>query len=380
MDAAELVRPSSVDGGRAAGQRETAEGVGPVELEVRPIAEAVLETLSRSVAVSTNKAYHKAWSEWLVFCRIRKENPVMVGGHSEQSRGDEERLLHFCVYLADTLARAAGTVKNKLMGIRHVHVINGVGDPLVGKTRVWLLFRALKKAKKLIRRFPVTVRMLEIILEDLDLREKDDVVRWTAICCGFLFLLRGGEYMAHDGVGFDMSKVLRGADVTFWKDGVIAADYHEAEEISIRIRSAKADIFNAGTSRNHFKSGGDICIVKMMIALRDAFPERFDEESEEPLFRMKNGDPLFRSEVQGLIQMAAEKAGVDKTRYAVHSLRIGGACALLHAGFSIEIIQRWGRWASNAFQAYLWESSDDARGVAAKMIASRGALTVTRQC
>ena len=52
---------------------------------------------------------------------------------------------------------------------------------------------------------------------------------------------------------------------------------------------------------------------------------------------------------------------------------------MLHAGVSVELIQRWGRWASSAFQAYLWESADDARGIAAKMIASRGSLTVTRQ-
>ena len=52
--------------------------------------------------------------------------------------------------------------------------------------------------------------------------------------------------------------VLRGVDVTFWKDGEVVNDYHLADEISIRIRSAKADIFNAGTSRNHFRSGTDI--------------------------------------------------------------------------------------------------------------------------
>ena len=60
-----------------------------------------------------------------------------------------------------------------------------------------------------------------------------------------------------------------------------------------------------------------------------------EEESEEPIFRMKDGGPLFRSEVLGLLQLAADKNGVDKKRYAVHSFRIGGACALLHAGFSI---------------------------------------------
>ena len=55
-----------------------------------------------------------------------------------------------------------------------------------------------------------------------------------------------------------MAKVLRGADVTFWKDGQVTSNFWEADGVSIRIRSAKADIFNAGASRSHFRSGADI--------------------------------------------------------------------------------------------------------------------------
>lgn len=198
-------------------------------------------------------------------------------------------------------------------------------------------------------------------------------MRWTAVVAGFLFFLREGFYLAQDGLGFGLPEAFRGSDVVFWKEGKVAADYHEAGDVSIRIKSAKADICNAGTSRNHYLGGSDICVVNMMISVRGAFPERFADESEEPVFRLSDGEDFYCSEVQALLQLAAEGVGVDRTRYAVHSLRIGGACALLHAGFSIELVQRWGRRASNAVQAYLWES-------ARRMVASRGSLTVTRQC
>ena len=89
--------------------------------------------------------------------------------------------------------------------------------------------------------------------------------------------------------------------MVFWKDGKVAADYLEAEEVSIRIRSAKADIYNAGTSRNHYRTGSDMCVVHIMIALRDASPKRSTEESEEPLFRLSDGEPLYRSEIQALL-------------------------------------------------------------------------------
>ena len=70
--------------------------------------------------------------------------------------------------------------------------------------------------------------------------------------------------------------------------------------------------------------------TRFLIALRDAYPERFEPpEAEEPLFRLADG-PLYRSEVQAILQLAAEEVGVDRTRYAVRSLRIGGACAFCH--------------------------------------------------
>ena len=118
----------------------------------------------------------------------------------------------------------------------------------------------------------------------------------------------------------------------------------------------------------------------MLAKLQQRLPQRYQggDEAELPLFRKVDGSPLFRSEVQEVIQGAAATANVPKERIATHSLRIGGASALLHAGFSVALIQRWGRWASDAFQSYLWESSEDARGVAAKMTSDKTTLTVTR--
>jgi hypothetical protein len=262
-------------------------------------------------------------------------------------------------------------VKNKLMGIRHVHVVNGMEGPLVGKPRIGLLLRSLKKLHRELRRYPVTVVMLLDIHDRLDLDDFDQLLLWTALYVRFPFLLRGGEYLCHDGADWDWPKIVRGADIKFWALGKHTLGGVNAEEVSLAIRSAKADIFNAGRSRNHFRSGSPICVVDMLAKLQQKCPQRFQggEEPELPLFRKADGSPLFRSEVQEAIQEAATRCGVPKERIATHFLRIGGASAL---------IQKFGRWASNAFQAYLWESSEDARGVAAKMAADRTSLTVTR--
>ena len=48
--------------------------------------------------------------------------------------------------------------------------------------------------------------------------------------------------------------------------------------------------------------------------------------------------------------------GIPESEVGVHSLRSGGASALNHAsGGNKAFVQRLGRWASEAFQGYIWE-------------------------
>ena len=234
-----LIRPPQGDNG----PKTLPRGARAV-LSIPDLRSALVDKLSQSIAKSTNRTYAVAWDDWIVFCRVREENTLLVEGSGPQGREDEERLLLFCTHLASTLSRAAGTVKNKLMGIRHVHVVNGMGDPLVGKPRIWLLLRSLKKLHKVLRRYPVTVVMLLDIYDRLDLEDFDQLVLWTALCVGFLFLLRGGEYLCHDGADWDWPKIVRGADIKFWFQGRHTLGGFGAEEVSLAIRSAKADIFN----------------------------------------------------------------------------------------------------------------------------------------
>ena len=71
--------------------------------------------------------------------------------------------------------------------------------------------------------------------------------------------------------------------------------------------------------------------------------------------------------VETWLSMAALAEGVSPDRMGSHSLRIGGASALYHATDNIEIVKRFGRWASGAFHGYLWDSDEQGWGVAEKM-------------
>ena len=51
-----------------------------------------------------------------------------------------------------------------------------------------------------------------------------------------------------------------------------------------------------------------------------------------------------------------------------------GATALYHARPEVELIQRFGRWQSSAFQLYLWEAHETAKGLSTAMASDRTVL------
>ena len=82
--------------------------------------------------------------------------------------------------------------------------------------------------------------------------------------------------------------------------------------------------------------------------------------------------------MQRWLERAALAEGYPPAKFGSHSLRIDGATALLHAGYDVAMIKRMGRWASDAFEAYLWEADTDARDVARRMADDNSTLMVTR--
>ena len=60
-------------------------------------------------------------------------------------------------------------------------------------------------------------------------------------------------------------------------------------------------------------------------------------------------------------------AGGRAEDYALHSLRIGGATHLSARGATSEVLQREGRWASDAYKTYVRSHGEDAGWVASVM-------------
>ena len=130
---------------------------------------------------------------------------------------------------------------------------------------------------------------------------------WFALCTGWFFLMRVGEYAWSNG--WDYDKVLTGADVQARVNGCVTANMREADEMVIWFKASKVDQLKAGEARNHYRTGdaSDLCPVRALEMLQHHFPERFTVERHLPLCRRADGSPLKREHIQEVLEQAAQR-------------------------------------------------------------------------
>ena len=214
----------------------------------------------------------------------------------------------------------------------------------------------------------------------------------TAILFGFFFLCRAGEYLRSGKP--DYAKILRGADVGFrWEDGEDEVErrvrFSEGREergrpdrVDVQFRKTKTDQQAFGCVRTHYRIDGQgrrLCVVRALHELRMTMPARFGDGAEAnlPLFRWSEGGMVAREHVQLVLEEAARAVGLPPARFRSHSLRIGGASAMLHVTGQFDLVKRFGRWTSDAVHGYLHDSAQQAKGFAALMAADVSAVHYT---
>ena len=97
-------------------------------------------------------------------------------------------------------------------------------------------------------------------------------------------------------------------------------------------------------------------LARMM--LTDFVP--VSEHAATPLFRAGTA-AVTTTMMRGLVKAVVVAVGGNPSEYGAHSLRIGGATALLAAGIQPASIQVMGRWDSDVYQVYCRWSSAAAR-------------------
>ncbi len=98
------------------------------------------------------------------------------------------------------------------------------------------------------------------------------------------------------------------------------------------------------------------------------------ENDEAFLFTMSDGRVLDKAVLTKLLREAALRMGMNPDDMDTHSLRAGGCSAMHDAGLPDYIIQRRGRWISNCWKLYCWQSRSRDDGLANAMAGASSSL------
>lgn len=340
--------------------------------------------LTASVHRNTRGTYASAvkpWFRWRISGRLS-----VYMCDSDNLRTKQDAMLDFYAHHALTVGYSPGWLHVQVYAIRHYHLLADIDVDL----RIMLRLTLAKKGWKRLhgseqRKIAVTVEILVELLDNcgLNLTTWDDLILVTAISTAFHFLLRSSEYL-RKGASPDPEKCLRVEHIVCPINGEdeSAPQGVLCTEVVMFMPGAKNDWMGQGTSANIYadEDGHPLCVVKLFNLMRSAKPSHLSTgNSGTHVFTLTSGKVLHRDKVEAKLRQAAQQLHVPAAMVSTHSLRAGGATAMWAAGYSVEEIQRRGRWASQCFRIYIWEGRERAEGVGSRMLKAKVSMFATMQ-
>ena len=361
--------------GLASGKRKEPEFT--VELENR-VWKQVEEGVRGGKTPSTIKNYTRFVDQWMYVCGKKGWSPFVDGLDPREA---EYRTLFYLGYEREVHGLKAGTLRQKLSGLRWHHISNLRGNPYTDMTGVIEWLSNMEKVDGPSQpKIPVPIALLKLVA--LLIREHkppDGECLIAGLLTGFMFLARSIEYLADDQGVFDPNRSTTWGDVAvsyYPKDGGdrlgaklldLIDMVKRLDQIVVVITLTLFSQKNAmeTCTRSVVSSGDeDTCVVRALAKHLEVVVSRTDGEAPDPgtaIFTKADGSVLRRSEVSKVLKEAAMAAGVPKAKVASHSLRRGGASAYIAAGASESATRRHGRWTSEAYEAYVFPHADTLR-------------------
>lgn len=275
----------------------------------------------------------------------------------------EKQLCRFVAYLREEGLRYQ-TVKTYLAAVRHMQISHEMGDPKIGSmARLELVVRGMKREQAGLptrARLPITPEILNRIQQHWKGRweEWDVVMLWAAMTLCFYGFLRAGEVVVPSDTGFDPAQHL-----TY--DDIAVDSKQQPSFITVNIKQSKTDPFRKGVTIVVGRAVGPLCpLVAVLTYMAIRRP------GQGPLFRFSDGRPLTRERFVAKVREVLQQIGIDQTKYAGHSFRIGAATTAAKKGIQDSLIKTLGRWESVAYQLYVRTPREQLVAVAATLSGS----------
>ena len=224
-----------------------------------------------------------------------------------------------------------------------------------------MLLSSLTKACRIINdrvtvRLPIYKGLLEVILFELECIFKDqsylELLVKTIFIIGYYGLLRIGEMAneKHIKGKAQPSHAIQALNVYIGENKrkillvLYTSKTHGKESLPQKIKITES----SEGKRQDIKHFCPFNMLSTYIKYRDN-PCSVDEQ----LFIFRGGEPVRPEHIRGVLRTCLENIGLNPRVYPVHCLRAGRASDLIKLGFTVEQVQRLGRWKSNAVYKYI---------------------------
>ncbi|KAE8978124.1 hypothetical protein PF011_g23377 [Phytophthora fragariae] len=256
------------------------------------------------------------------------------------------------------------TIILKISSIKWLH--RRYQDLLIPTTpRLSLLLQGIKRlSAPKHKKQPITTQFLRLLHRTLDLSRPRHRLLWGSILIGYFFMLRRSEYLMVDHTRHFYC--LKTSNAFFSdKDGKQAKEAR-ATSVTIGLEGAKNDQYGRGAWRTMHASGDNlICPLRGLYHIKRARKELHIQSNPHLC------GSLSSQTVSKALKQTARRAGVPASAYATHSIRIGGATALVAGGADRLSVKLLGRWASDCFEEYPRLSAKASTGLSRRMVNRR---------
>ena len=303
----------------------------------------------KGIAEATQKTYLSAMKRFASFCALYDiETPFPVS----------QVLL--CYYVSSLAGQglAPRSIATYLAAVRHGQVLAGFPEPkeysampqlrlvLAGVKRTYAEKQGKVRSGRGTR-LPITPpilrRLRSRVLQIGPGLESghDDLMLWAAIVTAFFSFFRSGEITVPSAAGFNPDRHLKWGDV--------CANRQESPSlVRVHLSFSKCDQLGRGVDVFLGATGDELCPVVAVTSYA-----RRCGSAPGPFFRFADGRPLVKTAFVEGVRRKLTEIGLDSSRYAGHSFRIGAATTAASVGLEDSVIRALGRWNSSAFLVYV---------------------------
>ena len=271
-------------------------------------------------------------------------------------------------------------INGKSYGIRWHFLISHEIDVLEGWIQHKVFMRGVKRLRHHpARKIPVSWSLLLLTINSLDLSSFRHLVIAAGLILGWYFGTRISEL-----INFRLCSIVlydaHGAVLSLMNPHLVEL----AVEVDLRFGVTKTDQQGEGAVRSHHCTRQVLCCVRALAAMLVArVSAGAMMNPDAPLFLFFDGsdtsvtdDRLDRAVVARTLKAGAAAAGIPAARVSCHSLRSGGATAMLRAGKSYEDVRCFYRWRSDVARIYLRSVRGAMHDVSALMASGAGMAAV----